>query len=363
MGIRGRTPNQHSSFAGFTIVELLIVVVVIAILAAITIVSYNGITQRATVTALQADLRNAHTKLSLTKALDGIYPNPTLPDDIKTSNGNTFQYTSNGNTYCLTGLSANAVYRYNITDAGVIAEGMCSGHSAGVEAGAMIQTVTEASCPAGRVRVVDARDNHTYWVQKLADGRCWMLTNLGYQGGGTNTYSDVQSLTNGTGGSLTFTLPSYYVVPSTTNFTTEPTNPSTSTDGTGQYGYLYNWCAAMGGQPQACQNGTGVGFTTASICPAGWRLPTANTGDFGALNTAVNGGLTNTDAGLRTEWLGQRGGLWASGFGSQGSYGYYWSSSQSTASAAYTFVYRSVNTNAASSQGKVNAFAVRCIAN
>lgn len=39
--------NIKASNRGFTIVELLIVVVVIAILAAITIVSYNGITSRA----------------------------------------------------------------------------------------------------------------------------------------------------------------------------------------------------------------------------------------------------------------------------------------------------------------------------
>ena len=41
---------------GFTIVELLIVIVVIAILAAITIVAFNGIQQRAKNSAIQADL-------------------------------------------------------------------------------------------------------------------------------------------------------------------------------------------------------------------------------------------------------------------------------------------------------------------
>lgn len=44
--------------SGFTIVELLIVVVVIAILAAITIVSYNGITQQANTAAAQANASN-----------------------------------------------------------------------------------------------------------------------------------------------------------------------------------------------------------------------------------------------------------------------------------------------------------------
>ncbi len=40
---------------GFTIVELLIVIVVIAILAAITIVSYNGIKQRANASAAKSN--------------------------------------------------------------------------------------------------------------------------------------------------------------------------------------------------------------------------------------------------------------------------------------------------------------------
>ena len=46
--------NIKTKAQGFTIVELLIVVVVIAILAAITIVSYNGITARANSSAAQS---------------------------------------------------------------------------------------------------------------------------------------------------------------------------------------------------------------------------------------------------------------------------------------------------------------------
>jgi prepilin-type N-terminal cleavage/methylation domain-containing protein len=48
-------PDQASSRRGFTIVELLIVIVVIAILAAITIVAYSGIQAR----ARDATIRNA----------------------------------------------------------------------------------------------------------------------------------------------------------------------------------------------------------------------------------------------------------------------------------------------------------------
>jgi prepilin-type N-terminal cleavage/methylation domain-containing protein len=46
--------RRSSRTRGFTIVELLIVIVVIGILAAITIVAYNGIQQRATNTAIIA---------------------------------------------------------------------------------------------------------------------------------------------------------------------------------------------------------------------------------------------------------------------------------------------------------------------
>ena len=52
---------------GFTIVELLIVIVVIGILAAITIVAYNGIQQRSRDTARESDIS------TITKALESFY--------------------------------------------------------------------------------------------------------------------------------------------------------------------------------------------------------------------------------------------------------------------------------------------------
>ena len=58
---------------GFTIVELLIVVVVIAILAAITIVSYNGITNRANASASLSLANTWKKKLELYQAENGGY--------------------------------------------------------------------------------------------------------------------------------------------------------------------------------------------------------------------------------------------------------------------------------------------------
>jgi len=48
------TKTKKTSGRGFTIVELLIVIVVIGILAAITIVSFNGVTARANATSAKA---------------------------------------------------------------------------------------------------------------------------------------------------------------------------------------------------------------------------------------------------------------------------------------------------------------------
>lgn len=59
---------------GFTIVELLIVIVVIGILAAITIATFNGVQNRANDTAVQNDLRNFASIMKQEKAINSAYP-------------------------------------------------------------------------------------------------------------------------------------------------------------------------------------------------------------------------------------------------------------------------------------------------
>lgn len=80
---------------GFTIVELLIVVVVIAILAAITIVAYNGITANAKESALKSDLTTAAKKLHVAKVEDGSFPG--AKPGFMSAN---LAYAGGGNAFC-----------------------------------------------------------------------------------------------------------------------------------------------------------------------------------------------------------------------------------------------------------------------
>lgn len=76
---------------GFTIVELLIVIVVIGILAAITIVAYNGIQGRARDSQRLQDIKTIVKALEIYKTNNGAYPNP-----VSTANASGWEVSTNG---------------------------------------------------------------------------------------------------------------------------------------------------------------------------------------------------------------------------------------------------------------------------
>ncbi len=94
--------NQVRVKLGFTIVELLIVVVVIAILVAVTIVAYNGISGRATDAAIQSELSTAAKKLNIYQIDNGFYPSSVNSAGVTPPSVVNTKYAGSGSVFCLT---------------------------------------------------------------------------------------------------------------------------------------------------------------------------------------------------------------------------------------------------------------------
>lgn len=118
---------------GFTIVELLIVIVVIAILAAITIVAFNGIQDRAKASAAQSAASQA-TKKVMAYAIDNAdqYPANLAAVGISDSGDTTYQYSVNNSIspreYCVTATTDDISYHILSTGSAPIS-GICPGHN------------------------------------------------------------------------------------------------------------------------------------------------------------------------------------------------------------------------------------------
>ena len=128
MSIHDATSKQHSS--GFTIVELLIVIVIIGILAAITIVAYNGIQDRARVSSLQSTLTNIGKMAQVYQTADGSFPasDAGVKEILQKANAwestrspatHTYLFCANADKYAVISMSAPNIPAYNSAGATV----------------------------------------------------------------------------------------------------------------------------------------------------------------------------------------------------------------------------------------------------
>ena len=233
-----------------------------------------------------------------------------------------------------TGTSTNglSLYAIWIKSAGSMqsdAANICSGLTV---ASSTTKTLNSVSA------LTDQRDNNTYAIAKLADGKCWMIENLRLestaehnsdgtlaQGYGTSaTYGNFGGLADAesTGFSSTYSANSLYsndgsnntINIGTSNYpayrmprynnrnnqatsANRPQNPTTnsatnSTTNAGMYSYgnYYTWHAAIA---DLTYNGTNNQSTTGtSLCPAGWHLPKGGNNQ----NTANNEFLAFSEA-------------------------------------------------------------------
>jgi prepilin-type N-terminal cleavage/methylation domain-containing protein len=106
MGYLNRAQRQR----GFTLVELIIVVVVIAILAAIVVLAYQGVRNRALDTAMEQDDESAYKLMANSYAINGYYDFNSLNSPaLKLAGGDVMTNASSG-------IAPNAIYTTTITN-------------------------------------------------------------------------------------------------------------------------------------------------------------------------------------------------------------------------------------------------------
>lgn len=116
---------------GFTIVELLVVIVIIGILAAIATASYSGVNEKANRAVAVVDLNNVHTLVENYQTI-----NANLPSSIDDTNdgqgydeseGSIVRYTATGLNYCIT-VNRGSYYIMYDSATGENQDGYCEGH-------------------------------------------------------------------------------------------------------------------------------------------------------------------------------------------------------------------------------------------
>ena len=278
--------GKHTRFLsrGFTIVELLVVIVVIGILAAITIVAYRGISQKAVSAALQSDLSNASRKLEIYRADNSDnYPTNLALAGIKFSGYTTdptySPNTDNYKTYTLTAQKSAA--------GGTIVYKVSNGTSP-------VETPNEVYASGGaitesggyRIHTFTTVGNSTFTINNSSITSVQVLVVAG--GGGGTSVSTSGFGNAGGGGTVTYSG-TYPVSPGAINVTV-------GAGGSGGVGVGYT-------------NGTNGGNSAFGTITA--------TGGTGALYTqAIGGSNTNYVGGTGVQWYQGGGGAGGGGNGS-----------------------------------------------
>lgn len=153
----------------------------------------------------------------------------------------------------------------------------------------------------GITALTDTRDNETYAIAKLADGRCWMIENsrlnpstANISSSNTNNptttfISEVAGTTSLTPSSWCneYTVNCYNKISFNTDSITALTTHAeweTARYGNGVY---YNWYTATAGNGTLSSGATSSTAQAAGdLCPKGWHIPTSGTG--GELLTLIN---------------------------------------------------------------------------
>ncbi len=227
--------------------------------------------------------------------------------------------------------------------------------------GTYIQNLSASSCTTTASTVYDSRDMHAYTIQRLADGKCWMMENLDL--GRTTLTTDLTSTNTNLSTTVTASTFNSWKKNSGTATNTAgefiSVSGSDATSGT-PYGTLYNYYAASAGTISGSTNSSNASY---DICPAGWRLPTGgSSGEFQALyaeynsNALMRASIENNGAAFALAGL-----FYSNTPASQGSYGYYWSSTRNSNTYMYSLSLNTSNVYPANGDNRNGGLAIRCV--
>ncbi len=261
----------------------------------------------------------------------------------------------------------------------------------------------------GVTALTDTRDNNTYAVAKLADGKCWMIENLrldaqnsldsskaqGYGGAftglaeseDTNFQSVVSNSRYDTsiivGNNQRYRFPRYnnqHIKIGGSNSSGESLIADPFHRGDDQalgqwysYGNYYTFAAAIA---DTTDYTTDIDITSTSICPSGWHLP--NRTESGNLNVSFGGSSTQaTGIEILREYLsypnnfvfsGYREGSWNRDYGYN--HGFYWLAASNSNYRGYIIYLEDHGGNSAyvhpvssGVSNKDNGYTIRCVAN
>ena len=242
-----------------------------------------------------------------------------------------------------------------------------------------MQNLSASTCTHAPKAVRDTRDNAVYYIQRLADGKCWMLENLRL--GSTSTISLTTSNTNSKGN---YTLPASGTVcfdvsrncdssgdSTHTGYTVAAINTASKTTtktgygpGRNYVGVYYNYCAASADTICTASNSSNASY---DICPAGWKMPTTSSSNnsAGSYYYLYNTGYKANQDAFRYALSTPLSGNFRDGSASdQDSYGLFWSATRYNNTNMYRLYVSSSNVNPANDgnrYGRYIGYPVRCL--
>ncbi len=383
-------PNSISrKIKGFTLIEVIIVIVVIALLAGIMFTGYGSYKKDAVITQIKSDLSSARVAMENYRNFNNYYPT-SIPSTLDTSSSVTMSGGSaDGKAYCIDEyINDNPSIKYylsssdpnpgeggciavtsigSIAGAAILGSTLTAGALSPIDASVTYQWQSSAAVDGVYVDIFGA-ENSTYVLTTNEVGK-YIKVRASAAGSYIGSVTSIASslilnsdwiAVNGKAWAkynLNIGTTIHSTISQTNNLITEKHCSANLEANCTTYGGLYQWDEAMQYVITAGAQG---------ICPAGSHIPTSS--EWSALvaflgGTGVAGGNLKSggSSGMNVPLSGLR--YTSGGFAYLSTHAFMWSSSESGINAWDIILFSSDNSTSQNTNEKGRGFAVRCMGN